>query len=948
MRRHHGRAPSPYAGRTPTPPSAEVTLIRNFDHVVNPTRPARQSPLATSQFQGMPLDLVDRIRSFPLFHSAPDDFLYEIGKALKPQMHAPNDYIMTEGDDAKAMYWVVRGAVAVCSRDGESTYAELKQGSFVGEIGILMERPRTATVIARTRCLTLQLKKEDLMHILPRFPDIDRAIREEAMERLAILEKKKKQGAAPVPTERRGSKRIRDQGDEMEFDENDPNKRRKSPSLALNDVSPASALGYGLVNVRTLLKELPLFANLPPEPLHFLGLNAQPKSFPPFADIIKQNTTGRELYFVVHGEVEVIDEHDNSIRKNSLPAPAIVKARLRSGHYFGEVVSLSLAPRRTATVRSVTQVECLMIPENVLEEFWRRCPPPLRTQMEATAKQRLKTNSEDDIAMADAAQPPSMTELELDERVGKRAARPHRVTFNDAEMPAPIPPLKPDEPTSAEPLDPDPFLCEGLDSVRSRSRRGSLAPPPPDEPVPKPSAKPRRSPRGSPKSSPRGSPTSSTGPASPSTGLPTPSPLAEESTPFAFTDPFFPPRPRPATRITDGQNRGLIPDEILVLVLRYLEMHELMRLQAVSLHWQNVINKSDKLLRHLDLASYNRKVTDDLLIKTIIPFAGSRPRSIDVSNCFHLTDEGFSALVEHCGQNVTTWKMKSVWDVTANAILEMSNRAKGLVDIDLSNCRKVSDTLLARIIGWVVPQHPLQMHMMGRQSSMRNRPMLRTRIPDQQPNGAAIPPAGTVIGCPNLSTITLSYCKHVTDRTMHHLATHAASRLQSLDLTRCTTITDTGFSYWGQTIVKFTRLRKLVLADCTYLSDQAIIHLTTAAGQALRHLDLSFCCALSDTSTEVIALGCPNLELLDMSFCGSAVSDASLRSVGNHLGCLRALAVRGCVRVTGMGVDSVVEGCKLLEKFDVSQCKNLGAWTEGGGVGRWRGRGRRVKFLMMR
>ncbi|KAK5945329.1 hypothetical protein PMZ80_002533 [Knufia obscura] len=948
MRRHHGRAPSPYAGRTPTPLSAEVTLIRNFDHVVNPTRPARQSPLATSQLQGMPLDLVDRIRCFPLFRSAPDDFLYEIGLVLKPQMHAPNDYIMTEGDDAKAMYWVVRGAVAVCSRDGESTYAELKQGSFVGEIGILMERPRTATVIARTRCLTLQLKKEDLKRILPRFPDVERTIREEALERLAILEKKKRQVGKPPPTERRGSKRTRAEGDEMEVEENDTNKRRKSPSPGMNDVSPASALGYGLVNVRTLLKELPLFANLPAEPLHFLGLNAQPRSYPPFADIIKQNTTGREVYFIVHGEVEVIDEHDTGDRKKSLPAPATVKARLRSGQYFGEVVSLSLAPRRTATVRSVTQVECLVIPENVLEQFWHRCPPALRTQIEKTAKQRLKTNSENDVVMSDVDQPPSMTELELDERVTKKPARPPRVTFNDAEMTAPIAPLKADEPTTAEPHDPDPFLSEGLDNVRSRSRRGSLAPPPPDEPVPKPSAKPRRSPRGSPKSSPRGSPNLSAASSTLTSALATPSPLAEDSTPFTFSDPFPTSRPRPATRLTDGENRGLIPDEVLVLVLRHLQLHELMRFQAVSLHWQNVINKSDKLLHHLDLARYNRKLTDDFLIKTIIPFVGSRPRSIDVSNCFHLTDEGFSALVEHCGQNVTSWKMKSVWDVTASAILEMSSKAKGLIDLDLSNCRKVSDTLLARIIGWVVPQHPPQMHMAGRQSSMKQRPMLRTRMPDQQTNGSAIPPAGTVIGCPNLSTITLSYCKHVTDRTMHHIATHAASRLQSLDLTRCTTITDTGFSYWGQTVVKFTRLQKLVLADCTYLSDQAIIYLTTAAGQALRHLDLSFCCALSDTSTEVISLGCPNLEMLDMSFCGSAVSDASLRSIGNHLTNMRHLAVRGCVRVTGMGVDSVVDGCKMLEKFDVSQCKNLQPWRDARGVERWRARGRDVQFLMMR
>ncbi|KAJ9664148.1 hypothetical protein H2198_000366 [Neophaeococcomyces mojaviensis] len=962
MRRHHGRAPSPYAGRTPSPPSAEVSLVRNFDSKINPTRPARQSPLATSQIQGMPLDLIDRIRSFPLFKAAPDTFLYEIGLVLKPQMHSPNDYIMTEGDDAKAMYWIVRGAVAVCSRDGESTYAELKQGAFVGEIGILMDRPRTATVIARTRCLTLQLKKEDLRRMLPRFPEVERAIREEALERLAILEKKKKQaiGTFQAPTsERRGSKRARENsGEEMDVDTSDnTNKRRKSPSPGVNEVSSASALGFGLVNVRTLLKELPLFANLPPEPLHFLGLNAQPRNFAPFTNIIKQNTAGREVFFIVHGEVEVIDEAIENRSRVGQATPPVVKARLRAGQYFGEVVSLSLAPRRTATVRSVSQVECLMIPENVLDEFWDRCPPKLRKQIEHTARQRLKTASENDVVMKDADQPPDIDELDLGngKKKIKKPPRPPRVTFNDAEMSAPVQPLQNDEPTPAAPHDPDPFSSAGLDSVRLRSRRGSLAPPPPDEPVPVPLKQPRRSPRGSPKSSPRGSPV----PTSPSSRSPTtigtPSPLAEESNTFSWTDPFAQPKLPPLiSRLTNGENKGLLPDEVLVLIFSHLPLHHLMRLQAVSLHWQHILQKSDKLLQTLDLSKYNRRITDDLLIRRICPFVGPRPRTIDICNCFHVTDEGFSFLAEHCGANVTSWRMKSVWDVTANAILEMSSKAKGLVDIDLSNCRKVSDTLLARIVGWVVPAHPPLgiYNSLNRASSMKNRPMLRTKMSN---NGnshsnteAPTPPPGTVIGCPNLTHITLSYCKHVTDRTMHHLATHASDRLTSLDLTRCTTITDTGFSYWGQTSIKFTKLHTLVLADCTYLSDQAIIYLTTSAGTALRHLDLSFCCALSDTSTEVIALGCPKLEFLDMSFCGSAVSDTSLRSIGNHLTRMRHLAVRGCVRVTGMGVDAVVDGCKMLEKFDVSQCKNLMPWIESGGVWRWRSRGRNVVFEMIK
>jgi F-box/leucine-rich repeat protein 7 len=40
------------------------------------------------------------------------------------------------------------------------------------------------------------------------------------------------------------------------------------------------------------------------------------------------------------------------------------------------------------------------------------------------------------------------------------------------------------------------------------------------------------------------------------------------------------------------------------------------------------------------------------------------------------------------------------------------------------------------------------------------------------------------------------------------------------------------------------------------------------------------------------------------------------------------------VRVTGMGVEAVVDGCNKLEHFDVSQCRNLQPWIDDGGVQR--------------
>ena len=727
------------------------------------------------------------------------------------------------------MYWLVRGAVAVTSRDGESTYAELKPGAFFGEIGTLMGIPRTATIVARTRSLLVVLKKEDLIKELPKFPEVERTIRDEASERLAILKRKKQEKSIstrsdPPAAAGRGEKRMRDRdGEDTDIEMGGTksvaegvksNKKRKSPSPGLVEASASSALGEGLVNVRQLLKELPLFSGLPPEILHFLGLNAQPCTYPPFTDIIKQGSQGREVFFIVRGEVEVIDEKAPGPKLRTLSNGAgrevkrglHVKARLRQGQYFGEVASLSLAPRRTATVRSITSVECLMISGEILEEFWMRCPPAIKKQVEKTARQRMQAKSDDDVVMTDAGDmTPPIANLAIAEKSSKttRKKSTPKVTFTPESKPEP--PLKPieDSPNS-NPADPDPFLNSDLENIRSRSRRASLAPPSPDGQQATDAQGKRITPQGP--------------------GLETPFPtIKPSSTPPDLR--MKPKRIKSLQQRSSSLGQGVLPDNILVIIFNFLDLHHLMRLRTVSVHWSKLLKESPDLLHTLDLAKYNKRVTDEVLVNHICPFVGGRPRAIDMSNCFHITDEGFAALTSTCGANATSWRMKSVWDITAQAVLEMANKAKGLEEVDLSNCRKVSDNLLARVVGWVVQGSPQHGTHQSRQAAARS---VGAPVPPQ-------PPPGTVFGCPKLRKLTLSYCKHVTDRSMAHIAYHAASRLEEIDLTRCTTITDQGFQHWGQ--FQFTRLKKLCLADCTYLTDNAIVYLTNAA-KGLEDLDL--------------------------------------------------------------------------------------------------------------
>lgn len=87
------------------------------------------------------------------------------------------------------MFLLLRGSVDVCSADFERIYATLDQGACFGEIGILFSMPRTATVIARTKCVVASLTVERVAAILPRYPAVEQMLRFEAQERLARLQK---------------------------------------------------------------------------------------------------------------------------------------------------------------------------------------------------------------------------------------------------------------------------------------------------------------------------------------------------------------------------------------------------------------------------------------------------------------------------------------------------------------------------------------------------------------------------------------------------------------------------------------------------------------------------------------------------------------------------------------------------------------------------------------
>ena len=102
---------------------------------------------------------------------------------------APGETIVAEGDPADRFFVIAQGEVAVSRRGSEGkevSLARLGRGQFFGEVGILAETRRTATVRAVDDVELLALSWQEFQETLERSDRADRNFSEIAKERIAF------------------------------------------------------------------------------------------------------------------------------------------------------------------------------------------------------------------------------------------------------------------------------------------------------------------------------------------------------------------------------------------------------------------------------------------------------------------------------------------------------------------------------------------------------------------------------------------------------------------------------------------------------------------------------------------------------------------------------------------------------------------------------------------
>jgi CRP-like cAMP-binding protein len=102
----------------------------------------------------------------------------------------PGEMIVREGDTGESLFLLLRGKVAVlkrCEDGSDAQVSELGGGEVFGEMTLLLDAPRSATVQAVVECELLQVNRSCFGELLKRNPHLLDRLADQVEERQAEL-----------------------------------------------------------------------------------------------------------------------------------------------------------------------------------------------------------------------------------------------------------------------------------------------------------------------------------------------------------------------------------------------------------------------------------------------------------------------------------------------------------------------------------------------------------------------------------------------------------------------------------------------------------------------------------------------------------------------------------------------------------------------------------------
>lgn len=128
----------------------------------------------------------EQLAAVPLFEGLSKKQLRRIS-SLMTRIDRPAGQVLTrEGQSGHEFFIVLDGEVEV--RQSDRVIATRRRGDYVGEIALLDNRPRTATVVATTPVSVEVLNRREFMSLLAEAPELSEQILATMAQRLAEVQ----------------------------------------------------------------------------------------------------------------------------------------------------------------------------------------------------------------------------------------------------------------------------------------------------------------------------------------------------------------------------------------------------------------------------------------------------------------------------------------------------------------------------------------------------------------------------------------------------------------------------------------------------------------------------------------------------------------------------------------------------------------------------------------
>ena len=129
---------------------------------------------------------VELLKGVPIFSKVEQAKLKLLAFTSERVNFAAGQEVCHQGDPGDTMYVILGGVadVLIDTDKGQIVVAEMQRNSFFGEIAILCDVPRTATIKAREPLSTLKITKDMFYRLVAEFPQMAVEIMRELAHRL--------------------------------------------------------------------------------------------------------------------------------------------------------------------------------------------------------------------------------------------------------------------------------------------------------------------------------------------------------------------------------------------------------------------------------------------------------------------------------------------------------------------------------------------------------------------------------------------------------------------------------------------------------------------------------------------------------------------------------------------------------------------------------------------